>query len=85
MTANISSWPLDFKPPSERLTDEQLREWRDGRFDLYAAQCSVTAIELLALRARVAELEAALTKIRDNDPDGWEAAFARAALKDALQ
>ena len=41
--------------------------------------------ELLALRARVAKLEAALTKIRDNDPDSWEASIARAALKDAPQ
>ena len=38
--------------------------------------------ELLALRARVAKLEAALTKIRDNDPDSWEASIARAALED---
>ena len=36
-----------------------------------------------AANLRVAKLEAALTKIRDNDPDGWEAAIARAALKDA--
>ena len=36
---------------TERLTDEQLREWRDGRIDLYAAQCSVQR-GLLALRAR---------------------------------
>ena len=35
------------------------------------------------LRARVAELEAALTKIADSDPYGWEAV--RAALKDAPQ
>jgi hypothetical protein len=34
------------------------------------------------LRGRVAKLEAALTKIRDNDPDSWEASVARAALKD---
>jgi hypothetical protein len=36
---------------------------------------------IAALRARVAKLEAALTKIRDNDPDGWEAAIARTALQ----
>ena len=40
---------------------------------------------IAALRARVAKLEAALTKIRDNDPDGWEAAIARAALMDTPQ
>ena len=38
--------------------------------------------EIATLRARVAQLEAALTKIRDNDPDGWEAAIARTALMD---
>ena len=40
---------------------------------------------IAALEARVAKLEAALTKIRDNDPDGWEASIARAALKDEPQ
>jgi hypothetical protein len=40
---------------------------------------------IFALRARVARLEAALIKIRDNDPDGWEAHIARAVLKDAPQ
>jgi hypothetical protein len=39
--------------------------------------------QIEVLEARVAKLEAALTKIRDNDPDGWEAAIARATLKDA--
>ena len=44
---------------TKRLTDDELREWRDGRFYLFNdAQCSVTAMELLALRARVATLEA---------------------------
>jgi hypothetical protein len=73
---------------SERLTDEQLREWLECYPEHpYAEQWSGQAliIELLELRARVARLEAALTKIRDNDPDGWEAAIARAALKDAAQ
>lgn len=41
------------------------------------------AAERDALRDRVAALEAALIKIRDNDPDGWEASIARAALKAA--
>ena len=50
---------------SERLGDEQLREWRDGRIDLYSAQCSVTATELLSLRARVAKLEYDNSKLRD--------------------
>ena len=38
-----------------------------------------------AANLRVAKLETALTKIADNDPDGWEAAIARAALQDAPQ
>ena len=64
---------------SERLTDEQLREFASRSVDTIIQRM---AVELLALRARVAQLEAALTKIRDNDPDGWEAAIARAALGD---
>jgi hypothetical protein len=39
----------------------------------------------LALLVRVAKLETALTKIRDNDPDSWEAAIARTALMDTPQ
>ena len=41
--------------------------------------------ETAVLRARVAKLEAALTKIRDNDPDGWEASIARAALSETVE
>ena len=41
--------------------------------------------ELDALHARVAQLEAALTKIRDNDPDGWEASVARAVLSETVE
>jgi hypothetical protein len=47
----------------ERLTDEQLREWRDRYPEQpYAEQWSGKALidELLVLRARVAQLEAAL-------------------------
>ena len=78
---------------TEHLTEEQLREWRDGRVDLYAAQCSVTAMELLALRARVAKLEAVLKDvakecstfpIRDGLAFRCES-IARAALKDTPQ
>jgi hypothetical protein len=50
---------------SERLTDEQLREWLDHYPEHpYAGQWSGQAliIELLAARARVAKLEAALER-----------------------
>ena len=42
-------------------------------------------LKLNEARARVVKLEAALTKIRDNDPDSWEAAIARTALMDTPQ
>ena len=67
---------------SERLTDQQLQ--------ILSEQWQPAAIELLALRARVAKLEAALQPLKGRcDPVGaqyvlkpeWEAIAA--ALKDA--
>ena len=79
---------------SERLTDavrEQAEAiWQIGNRHGPDAERKQDIAESLAtfteaLRARVAKLEAALAKIRDNDPDSWEASIARAALKAAPQ
>ena len=63
---------------SERLTNQQLRVCAETRQDSPGAM----ATELLALRARVKELEAALKSIWEQD-DGGMGRIARAALKDA--
>ena len=74
---------------SERLTDEQLREWRDRYPEQpYAEQWSGKALidELLALRARVTQLEAALEEIAERRfLAETMIEIARAALKDAPQ
>jgi hypothetical protein len=91
MTANTSSWPLDFKP----MSDQEL--WKleglviglDQQGEKSAAQqvrwaCS----EIAALRPRVAKLEAALEAAAEKlGMAGWhyDAGSARAALKDKPQ
>ena len=42
-------------------------------------------VELGDAEDRVAKLVAALTQIRDNEPDGWEASIARAALSETVE
>ena len=96
---------MTLKPPpaaeiSERLTDEQLRDWRDEA-EIGAMMSPFETLSVLdalvALRARVAKLEAALKQLHDYAASVWfdEArtsdeeielmANARAALKDAPQ
>ena len=55
----------------------------DKDAEIYDAEhvAAIAEFNEKAALARVAKLEAALTKIRDNDPDGWEAAIARTALQ----
>lgn len=65
---------------SDRLTEEALLRDYAERFPSAWQALRLCAAESAALHARVARLEAALTKIRDNDPDSWEASIARAAL-----
>lgn len=84
---------------SERLTDEQLREFASRSVDTIIQR---VAVELLALRARVAKLEAALADIAKQmlmaemgaeqaEYADYEGAYettikvARAALQDAPQ
>ena len=73
---------------SERLTDEQLREWASTKSPVLH-NC---ATELLAMRARAAKLEEALREIgREQSAKTATVAadkfqsIARAALKDAPQ
>jgi hypothetical protein len=63
------------------MTDDEYRAWIDAGSPNELEGWAI----ILALRARVAKLEAALTKIADNDPYSWEANIARAAFKDAPQ
>ena len=68
---------------SERLTDEQLREWANGTFGVDSI-----ATELLVLRARVAQLEAALKDCKryaEDHDDEWVPFTVDEALKDAPQ
>ena len=67
---------------TERLTDEQLRAMTGVGWTT-EPQTQAMADELLALRARVAKLEAALQCIYDITEDLGTERIARAALKDA--
>ena len=53
-----------------------------GEPNSYEARMDAYGKKIDELRARVAQLETALTNIAVNAPDGWEGAIARAALKD---
>ena len=68
---------------SERLTDEQLREWRDRRDPsgqpIHSEPVVPLIDDILALRARVAELEAALLV------DGAKSLACNARLEAALR
>ena len=67
---------------SGRLTDEQLREWRDRRDPsgqpIHPEPVVPLIDDILALRARVAELEVALKFYAEDC-----GSYARAVLKDA--
>ena len=72
---------------SERLTDEQLQDIA-GWYDKTQTAASSMADELLALRARVAKLEAALLnckKAAEDYNDGSIPHFVETALKDNPQ
>ena len=82
---------------SERLTDEQLREWRDRRDPsgqpIHSEPVVPLIDDILALRARVAQLEAALLYVKaaivksepDDFPIGEAISKLEAALKEASQ
>jgi hypothetical protein len=62
--------------------DWSLRPTRGELYDALTELQASAAAYVQGLEAENRALREALEKIRDNDPDSWEAHIARAALKD---